>query len=90
MTTAIVLTAVIALALGAGAGYFIFLSLQAKKDEKKAAQIIREATQQAENLKKDRILEAKEKFLQLKSEHEKEVNRRNAELSQAEARAKTL
>lgn len=90
MTTAIVLTAVIALALGIAGGYFIFQNLQARKDEKKAAHIIREATQQAENLKKDRILEAKEKFLQLKSEHEKEVNRRNAELSQAEAKARTL
>ncbi|HAK30483.1 MAG TPA: ribonuclease Y, partial [Sphingobacterium sp.] len=36
------------------------------------------------HIKKKRLLEAKEKFLQLKSEHEKEVNQRNNAINQKE------
>ena len=41
---------------------------KAKKDAKK---IINDAEQNGENIKKNKILQAKEKFLELKSEHEK-------------------
>ncbi len=44
--------------------------------EEKARLIIKEAEISAENIKKDRILEAKEKFLKLKSEFEEEANRK--------------
>jgi len=44
--------------------------------EEKANAIIKEAEIQAENIKKDRILEAKEKYLKLKSEFEEEVSRK--------------
>ena len=37
---------------------------------------------EAEVIKKDKILQAKEKFLQLKSEHEKYINERNNKLAQ--------
>jgi ribonuclease Y len=50
----------------------------------KAAQIVKDAEQQAEHIKKQRQLEAKEKFLQLKAEHEKEVNQKNNTISQKE------
>ena len=36
-----------------------------------------EAEEKAEVIKKEKILQAKEKFLQLKAEHEKVVNERN-------------
>ncbi len=52
--------------------------------QNKAKRILKEAEQNAEHLKKNRLLEAKEKFLQLKSEHEKEVNQRNNTLNQRE------
>lgn len=42
----------------------------------KAGLIIKEAELQAENLKKDRILEAKEKLLKMKQEFEEEANRK--------------
>jgi ribonuclease Y len=42
----------------------------------KAGLIIKEAEMQAENLKKDKILEAKEKFLKMKQEFEDEANRK--------------
>ncbi|MEY3984311.1 MAG: hypothetical protein RL160_1870 [Bacteroidota bacterium] len=88
MTVQIILFVAVGLIAGGGLGFFISNLLQTKKSENQAQQIIREATQQAENIKKDRILEAKEKFLQLKAEHEKEVNRRTQELATAENRLK--
>ena len=39
--------------------------------------IIRKAELEAENIKKEKIFQAKEKFLQLKSEHEQYVNEKN-------------
>ncbi len=54
----------------------------------KSRSIINEATNEAEVIKKDKILQAKEKFLQLKSEHEKYINERNNKLAVAENRFK--
>ena len=45
--------------------------------------IIKEANAEAEVLKKDKILQAKEKFLQLKSEHEKYINEKNQRIQVA-------
>ena len=39
-------------------------------------------------IKKDKILQAKEKFLQLKSEHEKFVHEKNEEISKSDNRLK--
>jgi len=62
----------------------ILLKKQEKEASEKANQIIKDAESQAEHIKKQRQLEAKEKFLQLKSEHEKEVNQRNSIIVQKE------
>ena len=43
---------------------------------------------EAENIKKEKILQAKEKFIQLKSDHEKFVNQKNAEIKDTESRLK--
>ncbi len=53
-----------------------------------AQQIISDAQSKAETLKKEKQLEAKEHFVQLKAEHEKTVNQRNQKLSDAENRIK--
>ncbi|MGN6267030.1 MAG: ribonuclease Y [Ginsengibacter sp.] len=53
-----------------------------------AQQIISDAQSKAETLKKEKQLEAKEHFVQLKAEHEKTVNQRNQKLSDAENRVK--
>jgi ribonuclease Y len=50
--------------------------------------VIREAENEAEVIKKDKILQAKEKFLQLKSDHEKEITARNNKLLTAENKLK--
>ena len=52
--------------------------------QNKVKKILKEAESNAELLKKDKLLEAKEKFLQLKSDHESEVNQKNIGISQRE------
>ena len=49
-------------------------------------EIIQKAELEAESIKKEKILQAKEKFFQLKSEHEKFVNDKNIQLKDAENR----
>lgn len=56
--------------------------------EQQAQQIISDAQSKAETLKKEKQLEAKEHFVQLKSEHEKAVLQRNQKLNDAENRIK--
>jgi len=51
-----------------------------KTSEEKAALIVKEANINAENIKKEKIIEAKEKFLQMKSEFEEEVNRKKNQI----------
>lgn len=59
-----------------------------KEDEERARLIIREAELQAENIKKDRILEAKEKFLKMKQEFEEEANRKKNQIIANEQKIK--
>lgn len=54
----------------------------------RSRKIIREAESEAEVIKKDKILQAKEKFLQLKADYEKEINSRNAKVLVVENRLK--
>ncbi len=56
---------------------------QAKKDVKN---IVKEAKIEAESIKKDKILQAKEKFIELKSEHEKVILSRDRKVGEIEKR----
>lgn len=80
-TTYIIIAALVGLGLG-GFIASLFLKNNAKKLEEeakeKAKSIIREAEINAEALKKDRILEAKEKYLKLKAEFEEDANKKKA------------
>ncbi len=62
--------------LGFGITYFVINVVTKNKSQK----LIKEAEAEAEVLKKDKILQAKEKFLQLKTEHEKMINERTNKL----------
>lgn len=78
---------IISLVVGVFIGRYLLQMLFKKQEQsanEKAAQIVRDAEQQADHIKKQRQLEAKEKFLQLKAEHEKEVNQKNNTISQKE------
>ena len=84
-------TAIVCLGLGAFLGRKLSepaFNAQKENAEAEARRIVEEAKVQAESVKKDRMLEAKEKFMQLKSEHEKEVNQRNRQLEQNENKYK--
>jgi ribonuclease Y len=54
----------------------------------RASLILKEAELQAENLKKDRILEAKEKLLKMKQEFEEEANRKKSQIISNEQKIK--
>lgn len=75
-------------ALGVGAALMWVLNNSILKS--KAQAILNEAQEKAEILKKDKLLEAKEKSLQLKAEHEKEVLARNQQLLKEENKLKQL
>ena len=51
-------------------------------------EIIAKAEIEAEGIKNDKIHQAKEKFLQLKAEHERFINEKNNQLREAESRIK--
>jgi len=77
----------IAFVVGVIVGRFALRFLFKKQEvaaQGKAKKILKEAEQAGEHLKKQRLLEAKEKFLQLKAEHEKETSQKNNALSQRE------
>lgn len=57
-----------------------------KNANKNAQNIIKEAKIEAEATKKDKILQAKEKFIELKSEHEKVILNRDKKMSETEKR----
>ena len=59
-----------------------------KSIERKSEDILKDAKKASEQIKKDKILQAKEKFLELKSEHEKFINSRNQKISDLESKAK--
>lgn len=78
---------IISLIIGVVIGRYLLQMLFKKQEQTasdKAKQIIKDAEQHAEHNKRQRQLEAKEKFLQLKAEHEKEVNQRNNSVAQKE------
>lgn len=56
--------------------------------EKAAADIVKEAKKEGENIKKDKIFQAKEKFLELKAEHEKVIINKDRKIGEAEKRTR--
>jgi ribonuclease Y len=81
----------VALIIGILLGKFIFAKNTKKQlddAEQQAQKIIADGQLQAENLKKEKLLEAKEKFVQLKSDHDREVLQRTQKTNEAENRIK--
>ena len=80
-----------ALIVGILLGKFLFAKNTKKQLEEayqQAQKIISDAKTQAETLKKEKLLEARESFVQLKADHDKEVFQRNQKLSESENRLK--
>ncbi len=75
----LLLCTLLGIGIGLVAGRTLLKKVYVKQEqeaEEKARLILREAELTAENLKKDRILEAKEKYLKMKAEFEEEVNKK--------------
>lgn len=90
-----ILTIAIAAVVGLALGFGIAKMLEKKQAsntiagaKKEAASIIKEAKAEGESIKKDKILQAKEKFIELKSEHEKVILARDKKINEAEKRIK--
>lgn len=74
-------------------GYAITILLQKRKGaaalvsaQKEAKSILKEAEKDAQQIKKDKIFQAKEKFLELKAEHEKVILAKDKKMAEAEKR----
>lgn len=80
------LVALVLAGLAAGAGIMWFVNERLLKQ--KTASIIGEAEREAEVLKQKKLLEVKEKFLQLKGDLEQQVAQNNNKLKQSEAKLK--
>ena len=73
-----IIIGLIALVVGAG-GTFALLRFVNKRQ-------VLEAEAEAELLKKNKLIEVKEKFIALKAEHEQQVQERNAKIQSVEVR----
>ena len=77
MTTEMMITLAITSIIALIIGYISASTVLRKSIERKSENILKDAEKASEQLKKDKILQAKEKFIELKSEHEKFINSRN-------------
>ena len=71
-------------AVGGGFTWVVFNNILKNKKEG----ILAEATKEGETIKEKKILQAKEKFLEMKNQHENEVRDRNKKLQQGEDKIK--
>ena len=88
-------TGIIALVVGLAVGFLIAKLLEkgratktVESAKKEAAAILKGAKAEGENIKKDKIYQAKEKFLELKAEHEKVIINKDKKISEAEKRTR--
>tara|TARA_B100000524_G_scaffold207014_2_gene108216 strand:- start:6005 stop:7534 length:1530 start_codon:yes stop_codon:yes gene_type:complete len=73
---------------GLALGVLLGLFVQKMLLKSKAERIISDAESKAESIKKDKIFQAKERFLKLKQEHEAKVKERERRMQSTEDRAK--
>ena len=80
---------IIGLVIGVAAGAIIVFLLQKSVLKSKTQSILKEAEAEGESIKKDKIIQAKEKFLSLKEEHEKATRNRERTLQSLEDKTKS-
>ncbi|PQJ33185.1 ribonuclease Y [Nonlabens arenilitoris] len=91
-----IIYAIVALIVGLAIGYFIAKSIVEKGKasqliadaQKEAKSLIKEAQVEGEKIKNEKTFKAKEKFIELKSQHEKEIMNREKKMSDAEKRTR--
>jgi len=82
--TGIIITGIICLVFGGAVAWLLSNNVFNSKGK----QIIEDAQKTAETIKKDKLLEVKEKFITMKAELEKQVNARNSKIQSQEAKLK--
>ena len=80
---------ILAAVAGAVLALAIYILVSRAASKGRADAIIEKANLEAENVKQQKILQAKEKFLQMKSEHEAFVGKKNNELRDRENNIKS-
>ncbi len=86
-----IIIGIVALIIGVVLGKLIFAKntkKQVEEAEQQSKLILKEAELTAENLRKEKELDAKEKFVQMKATHEKDVMQRNQKIVDTENRIK--
>ncbi|MEO9558711.1 MAG: Rnase Y domain-containing protein, partial [Nonlabens ulvanivorans] len=91
-----IIYAIVALIVGLAIGYFIAKSIVEKGKasqliadaQKEAKSLVKEAQVEGEKIKNEKTFKAKEKFIELKSQHEKEIMNREKKMSDAEKRTR--
>ncbi len=89
--TMIIIGLVVGLAIGFGVAKFLEKGKASKTiadAKKEASKVLQEAQKEGESIKKDKILQAKEKFLELKAEHEKVIIGKDKKINDAEKRTR--
>ncbi len=87
-----IIIGVICLLVGLVMGKLLFAAntkKQIEEAEHQTKKILADAQATAETLKKEKLLEAKERFVQLKVEHDKEVLDRNKKIAEIESRIRS-
>ncbi|WP_209399529.1 ribonuclease Y [Pseudozobellia sp. WGM2] len=87
----LIIVAIIGAAVGFGIAKFMEKGKASKtlaSAKQEADAIIKNAKVEGENIKKDKIFQAKEKFLELKAEHEKVIVNKDKKIGEAEKRTR--
>jgi ribonuclease Y len=84
-TVYVLVASLAGVAVGGGFTWVVFNNILKNKKEG----ILAEATKEGETIKEKKILQAKEKFLEMKNQHENEVRERNKRLQQGEDKIKS-
>ena len=90
----IILSTIIGI-VGASVGFGVGFSIRSAKNKKlievaeiQAKEILRNAEMEAENIRKEKALQAKERFIELKSIHDREVHQREKKINDLESQVK--
>jgi ribonuclease Y len=86
-----IIIGVVSLIAGISAGKMLFAKntrLQIEEADLQSKKILADAQMQAETLKKEKILEAKERFVQLKSDHDRDLLEKNKKINELESRTR--
>jgi ribonuclease Y len=89
--TSILIGIVVGLAIGFAIAKFLEksnVSNLIKNAKKEASSILRDAKAEAETEKRNKLLQAKERFLELKTEHENEILSKDKKMAEAEKRTR--